>query len=388
LCVFLFEDYTSAHDFGTNNQNPFMSEFISVCPKCRQRILCDTAYAGSRVACPVCLQEITMPEPPAANENRPAPSAAGAAGNRVPAPGHAAPVHTPPATAAAAKTKRKFPVLAVSVSAVVLVLAAAAGILALPKWHGQPDAQPQAAAQQNGSPASVKATPAAPNNSDCKALWTFDRGIGAGAIDTSGNGNDAILTGPGALWTADAKVGASALKLTGDSYAQSSGPVVNTANSFTAAAWVKFDVIGKDINNGGYQTVLSIDGNAVSGFYLQLAGDVGKLSFTRQDRDATPSMPTRAMAASAAVAGRWYHLAGVYDASKKTIALYVDGQLQEVLPYNSDWQATGSTVIGRGKWEGRNADCMNGTVDDVRIYDVALSPLDIQALAGKKNTTH
>jgi hypothetical protein len=78
----------------------------------------------------------------------------------------------------------------------------------------------------------------------------------------------------------------------------------------------------------------------------------------------------------------------VYDASKKTIALYVDGQLQEVLPYNSAWQATGSTVIGRGKWEGRNADCMNGTVDDVRIYDVALSPLDIQALAGKKNTTH
>ena len=115
-----------------------MSEFISVCPKCRQRILCDTAYAGNRVACPVCLLEIIMPEPPAANENRPAPSADGAAWNRVPAPGHAAPVHTPPATAVAAKTKQKFPVLAVGVGAIILILAAGIVVLALQR-------QPQAA---------------------------------------------------------------------------------------------------------------------------------------------------------------------------------------------------------------------------------------------------
>jgi hypothetical protein len=79
-------------------------------------------------------------------------------------------------------------------------------------------------------------------------------------------------------------------------------------------------------------------------------------------------------------------MAGVYDASKKTIALYVDGKLQEVAPCNSAWQATGSTVIGRGKYFSRNVDFMNGTVDDARIYDHALSPSDIQALASKRNT--
>jgi len=41
-----------------------MSEFVSTCPKCHQRILCDTQYIGKRVACPVCAQEIFMPEPP------------------------------------------------------------------------------------------------------------------------------------------------------------------------------------------------------------------------------------------------------------------------------------------------------------------------------------
>ena len=40
-----------------------MSEFTAICPMCRQQILCDTAYVGMRVACPICLHEITMPTP-------------------------------------------------------------------------------------------------------------------------------------------------------------------------------------------------------------------------------------------------------------------------------------------------------------------------------------
>lgn len=51
-----------------------MSEFLATCPKCRQRILGDTAYVGKRVACPLCLQEITMPDPNAPAESSLAPS--------------------------------------------------------------------------------------------------------------------------------------------------------------------------------------------------------------------------------------------------------------------------------------------------------------------------
>jgi hypothetical protein len=360
-----------------------MSEFISLCPKCRQRILCDTAYVGNRVACPVCLQEITMPEPPAAGESStPNADTTSTARNQspTPTPGHAAPAYTPPPTAPAAKTGKKFPMLAVVVSAVVLILAVAAGIMVL-QGRGKPDAQPQAATQP---PAATPKTSPSDSISGCKALWNFDQGVGAVVMDVSGKGNDAILNGPSAVWTADAKVGAYALKLSKKSFAQSSGPVVNTVNSFTAAAWVKFDAPGKDSKEN--QTVLSIDGNVVSGFYLQLAtGEACRFSFTRQELDDS-STPIKAMSSSSAVGGRWYHMAGVYDASKKTIALYVDGKLQEIVPYNFAWQATGSAVIGRGKYHGRNVDFMNGTVDDARIYDHALSPSDIQALAGKRNT--
>jgi hypothetical protein len=375
-----------AHDFGIFSAGiTFMSEFISICPKCRQRILCDTAYVGNRVACPVCLQEITMPEPPAANENSP-PNAGTTSPARnqppTPTPGHAAPAYTPPPTAAAAKTGKKFPMLAVVVSAVVLILAVAAGIMVL-QGRGKTDAQAQAEPQPQ---AATSKTSPSDSILGCKALWNFDQGVGTVVMDVSGNGNDAIQSGSGAIWTADAKVGACALKLSKSSFAQSSGPVVNTANSFTAAAWVKFDVMSKKPDKS-CQTVLSIDGNVVSGFYLQLvAGEENKFSFTRQDNDGEPSTATRAMSASAAVVGRWYHIAAVYDASKKTMALYVDGKLQEIVPHNSAWQATGSTAIGRGRYFSRNVDFMNGTVDDARIYDRALSPSDIQALASKRNT--
>ena len=49
-----------------------MSEFIATCPKCNKTILCDTQYVGSRIACPICLQEIAMPKPPTPGHAAPA----------------------------------------------------------------------------------------------------------------------------------------------------------------------------------------------------------------------------------------------------------------------------------------------------------------------------
>jgi hypothetical protein len=110
-----------------------MSEFISACPKCRQRILCDTAFVGQRVACPVCLQEIIMPEAP--QENRTAP----------PPQGQALPPASPPASSPAGR-KLKFPLLAIAGAVVVLVLVAGAVGLTLQKRGA---AGPKAAAESD-----------------------------------------------------------------------------------------------------------------------------------------------------------------------------------------------------------------------------------------------
>src|SRR5207249_921912 len=94
------------------------------------------------------------------------------------------------------------------------------------------------------------------------AHWAFDEGGGATAVDSSGNGRPAAL-GAGVSRVAG-NVGTGAIRVTGTStgVVTATGPVVNTASSFTASAWVNLSSLS------GYQTVVSIAGNSVAGFYL------------------------------------------------------------------------------------------------------------------------
>jgi hypothetical protein len=57
--------------------------------------------------------------------------------------------------------------------------------------------------------------------------------------------------------------------------------MIDTADSFTASAWVSLNSLS------GYQTVVSIAGNTVAGFFLQLRGDTGSFAFARLSSDAT-----------------------------------------------------------------------------------------------------
>jgi hypothetical protein len=218
---------------------------------------------------------------------------------------------------------------------------------------------------------------------ECRALWTFDQDGGFTAIDSSGNGNNATLVGPHANWTKDAKVGGGALHLSDSSYAETAGPVVDTSRSFTVAVWVKLSAIDKT----RCQTILGIDGTKVSAFFLQLNREAGDLFVfhRRETDDDNYPLPRSLWARSkfVPVENKWYHLTGVYDVDAKTISLYVNGQPQESVPFNSPWQGTGKTSIGRGRFAGANSDYLDGTVDDVRFYASALTANQIQILASK-----
>lgn len=205
------------------------------------------------------------------------------------------------------------------------------------------------------------------------AHWTFDQGTGTTAADTSGNGHTATL-GTGVSWTAG-NVGTNAIALNGTSsaVATATGPVVNTAGSFTVSAWVDLTSLG------GYQTVVSIAGTNVAGFFLQLRGDTGTFAFTRLSSDATGSA-TFVSAPSAPVAGTWYHLVGVDDASAGTLTLYVDGQSMGSTTYAGGWQATGNTLIGHGFYGGQQVDYVNGSIDEVEMFSSALTAAQVAAL--------
>jgi alpha-L-arabinofuranosidase len=206
--------------------------------------------------------------------------------------------------------------------------------------------------------------------------WTFDEGSGTVAADASGGGHPLELQG-GASW-GPGVVGASALSVNGDAQnAAAASPVLDTTQSFTVSAWVNLD------NTNGYQTFVSQDGSQVSGFYLQLRGDSHRFAFTHLAYDSPAALGTIATASSIIPQpGEWYLLTGVYNASKNTISLYVNGTLQQTQSNSGSWDASGPLAVGRGRFAGNPVDFVSGRIDDARVYSGVLGASAIKQLAG------
>ncbi|GAB3892655.1 hypothetical protein GCM10029964_067810 [Kibdelosporangium lantanae] len=201
------------------------------------------------------------------------------------------------------------------------------------------------------------------------AHWTFDEGTGTTAGDTAGT-HPATLTN-GATWTKGVRGGA--LSTDGTSgYADAGAGVVDTTRSFSVSAWVKLD------RTSGYQTVVSVDGDQVSNFFLQFRDDSRRFAFTRLSAD-SPTDGTYASANFDPVANQWYLLTGVYDGT--TLTLYVDGTKQQTVAAPPAWPAAGHLVIGRGKYAGNPVDFVDGSIDDVRVTPGALAATDVDRLA-------
>ncbi|HEX7896970.1 MAG TPA: sigma-70 family RNA polymerase sigma factor [Planctomycetota bacterium] len=82
--------------------------------------------------------------------------------------------------------------------------------------------------------------------------------------------------------------------------------------------------------------------------------------------------------------GQWYHVAGVVDKGVGTVAILVNGELvhseelganREARPTDSTWKV-GIASPGAEQW----AWPARGAIDDVRIYQRALSPMEVKAL--------
>ena len=216
---------------------------------------------------------------------------------------------------------------------------------------------------------SVGAIPTVPSPA---AYWSFDEASGS-AADSSGNGRTATIGAGVSRVTGDVGAKAIAVNGTAAGAATAAGPVVNTASSFTVSAWVKLASVG------GYQTVVSINGTNVSGFYLGLRGDTGTFSFARLQSDVTGGAAVAA-ASSAPLANTWYHLVGVDDVGAGTLTLYVDGRAEGRAAYIGGWQSAGDTKIGQALYGGSAVDYVNGAIDDVSFYASALSAAQVAAL--------
>ncbi|WP_326596778.1 LamG-like jellyroll fold domain-containing protein [Streptomyces brevispora] len=197
------------------------------------------------------------------------------------------------------------------------------------------------------------------------AAWNLDEGKGTKASDQGPNRLPLTLSA-GTTWTPG--VQGSALKFNGEGqYAQTEGPVVDTTGNYTVSAWATLDALP-----GNYATVVSQDGRRTENpFYLQYGQ--GAFAFS------TPG-GKRARAEMTPATAKWYHLVGVRDGDE--LKLYVDGSLAATAQAGPADVSTGPLSVGRAQYAGEKGDFWNGAIDQVKVYDRALTADEVSALHG------
>jgi uncharacterized protein YjdB len=203
------------------------------------------------------------------------------------------------------------------------------------------------------------------------AAYNFNEGVGSTVTDASGNGNTGTISG--ATWTTSGKFGG-ALSFNGTSswVTVNDASSLDLSNGVTLEAWVRLStltgwqaVMIKERPGGlSYALYANTDQNAPAGT-LHTSNDVNLY--------APPQLS----------ANTWTHVATTYDGT--TLRVYVNGtQVNSVAVTGNMAVSTSPLRIGGDSVWG---EYFNGTIDEVRVYNRALSTAEIQTDMNKAITT-
>jgi hypothetical protein len=198
--------------------------------------------------------------------------------------------------------------------------------------------------------------------------WTFDEGSGAIAYDSSDKGNDGTLHGP-VEWTTDGKL-SGALEFTGpyNYVLVPDDPSLSPTDAITIAAWINPSwtgnnrILQKSTEGSDDQYRLLKEGGNNIRFHIPPAANF----------EVTGKLPPN---------GEWTHLAATYDGSM--IRVYFNGAVVGETAFSGKMTTSNGPLFIGTKWSKAPAgDEFNGILDDVRIYNRALSASEIIALGG------
>jgi hypothetical protein len=205
--------------------------------------------------------------------------------------------------------------------------------------------------------------------------WKFDAGIGNIAPDWSGHGNHGLIVGP--QWLTPGWIGESALEFGDGKYVAIRNLVMNNTNNseVTISAWIR-------TSDAAMQAIVSFDRSEYWRFETgasQYAGP-GKIGWEVSTNTGVVDLASQKLVDD----GQWHHVAGVFDNGLMTI--YIDG-IPDISAIGGATFGTGLTRYGfiASQSEATSFDgdrsgspgYFNGNLDDVRIYDKALSQEDI-----------
>ncbi|XVV10808.1 LamG domain-containing protein [Actinoplanes sp. CA-131856] len=169
---------------------------------------------------------------------------------------------------------------------------------------------------------------------------------------------------------------------TGSSVLTTTGPVLNTAQSFGMAAWVRLD------RDGEFQNLIEQDGVNGTNFHLHYRTDDRNgdgvadksICLLMRDSDSASASGVQACAINSVTAGRWIHVAAAFDSGERKIRIWTDGVLRQEVSTTSitAWESAGPVRIGnRMLSPGNEVAYLNGAVADVQLFDRAIVQEDL-----------
>lgn len=203
-------------------------------------------------------------------------------------------------------------------------------------------------------------------------IWLFDEGEGDVLKDVSGNGNDGTIVN--AQWIEGVR--GKALKFDGSGYVEipASETLNSIENEISVLAWVRVDAWAnwaRIVARGNWTPAMD-----KYQFLLLLGGSMGDVGFCvsiKGERAKYAGKPVLEL-------NKWHHVAGVSDGQQ--VKLYVDGQFigasPSAAPINK--MVDEPLTIGCGYANGSRASFLNGAVDEVAIFNRALSDDEVKEL--------
>jgi hypothetical protein len=193
--------------------------------------------------------------------------------------------------------------------------------------------------------------------------WGFGEGTGSTAADASGNGNTGTITS--AAWSTQGRYG-NALSFNGTSsiVRVASSASLNVGGAMTLSGWIR-----PTASQAGWRTLLARQADV---YFLMAGSDAGTL---RPAGGGTMGTSVNYVTGPTALAvNAWTHVAVTYDGAM--LRMFINGTQVSARANGGVIPATTNPL-----WIGGNqpyGEYFQGLIDDVRVYNRALTALDIQ----------
>ena len=195
---------------------------------------------------------------------------------------------------------------------------------------------------------------------DAVGIWLFDEGKGGIAEDTSGNGNDGVITG--AKWV-EGKFGGALEFEPPHVVTVEPSDSINFKDQMTIATWVYMNKGVSDTairRNGSYLLEVQSQTERVPGGYVFGIWSGG--GFTGGVWGTSVIEPEK-----------WYHIVGLYDGNE--MKLYVDGTLESATKQGGDVDQAGELLFGTFGGEK-----FIGRLDEVIFFNRGITEAEVAEL--------